>query len=203
MRIVWFRGLRSIAETPDGRAKLKSLLNGQLSIPGVELRPLDRWTMVTGLIALNDPDARAIFEAERKRDPGGDGQKYAYIAEAARPDPGGKKKYFNDYLDNPSREEDWIQQSLRAFNYWNQSQLTQPYLKPSLEALPQIKRERKIFFLVDWLNAFIEGQQSSDADAQVHEYLRTAALEPDLRLKILQAVDELDRTAKIRQKFPA
>ncbi|HET9402306.1 MAG TPA: M1 family aminopeptidase [Candidatus Acidoferrales bacterium] len=202
MRILWYRGFRSIAETPDALAKLKALLNGNLTVPGVQLRPLDRWTMVTSLLALKDPEANSIFEAERKRDPGGDGQKYAYVAEAARPEAGVKQKYFDEYLHNAAREEDWIQSSLRSFNYWNQSELTAPFLRPALDALPQIKRERKIFFLVDWLNAFIDGQRSPTARAEVHEYLRTATIEPDLRLKILQAVDELDRTVKIRSKFP-
>jgi len=53
-----------------------------------------------------------------------------------------------------------------------------------------------------WLSAFVEGQQSTSAQTEVHEYLRTAALDQDLRLKILQAVDELDRTVMIRRKFP-
>ena len=201
LRILWYRGFRGVAETPEGLAKIKSLLSGQISVPGVQLRPLDRWTMVTALMAFGDPDAAAIFEAEKKRDPSGDGQKYAYVAEAARPDAGEKKKYFDEYLHNSSREEDWIEASLRSFNYWNQSELTEPYLRPALDALPQIKRERKIFFLVGWLNAFIDGQRSAEAQKEVQEYLRTAALEPDLRLKILQAVDELDRTVRIRGKF--
>ncbi len=89
-------------------------------------------------------------------------------------------------MHNSSRPEDWIEQSLGAFNYWNQSPLTEPYLKPALEALPQIKRDRKIFFLVDWLDAFLGGQQSAAAQAQVHEYLKTATIDTDLRLKILQ-----------------
>src|SRR5579863_2319729 len=202
LRILWFRGFRSVAETPEALAKLKLLLKRKISVPGVQLRPLDRWTMVTALIAFNDREAHTIFEAERKRDPGGDGQKYAYATEASSPDAKTKKKYFDEYLHDPSRPEDWIELSLHSFNYWNQSALTRPYLKPALEALPQIKRDRKIFFLVDWLNAFIDGQHSPAADAEVHEYLRTASLEPDLRLKILQAVDELDRTVKIRRKFP-
>jgi len=79
--------------------------------------------------------------------------------------------------------------------------LAAPYLKPALEALPEIKRDRKIFFLVAWLSAFIEGQQSVEAQAGVHEYLRTAKLDQDLRLKILQVTDELDRTVKIRAKY--
>ena len=124
------------------------------------------------------------------------------MAEAAKPTQATKQRYFKDFLENPARPEDWIEQSLYAFNYWNQSDLTAPYLKPALEALPQIKRERKIFFLVDWLTAFIEGQQSPAAQAQVYAYLDSGRIDEDLRLKILQAVDELGRTVAIRRKFP-
>jgi aminopeptidase N len=201
-RIAWFRGLRAIAESPQGRAQLKDLLNGKLAIPGVELRPLDRWTMVTSLIALNDPEADALLAAEQKRDSTGDGQKYAYVAQAARPDSASKQKYFEDYLHDPSRPEDWIEQSLGTFNYWNQSELTVPYLKPALDALPQIKRERKIFFVLGWLNAFIGGQQSAAARLQVREFLNAGAIDKDLQLKILEVYDELDRTVKIRQRYP-
>ncbi len=201
-RIIWFRGLRSIAESPQGRAQLKDILSGKLAVPGVELRPLDRWTILTALIALNDPEADALLATEEKRDHTGDGMKYAYMAEAARPDAASKQKYFNDYLHDPSRPEDWIAQSLGAFNYWNQSQLTLPYLKPALEALPQIKRDRKIFFLLGWLNAFIGGQQSAAAQSQVRQFLADAPLDKDLELKILEVSDELDRTVKIRQRYP-
>src|SRR5690349_12671742 len=202
LRIIWFRALRAIAESPQGRAQLKDLLSGKLAVPGVDLRPLDRWTIVTALMALHDSDAEALLFTEQKRDSSGDGQKYAYMAQAARPESASKQRYFDGYLHDSSRPEDWVEQSLGSFNYWNQSELTLPYLKPALEALPQIKRERKIFFALGWLNAFIGGQQSGAAQAQVHEFLRTAALDKDLQLKILEVSDELDRTVRIRQRYP-
>jgi aminopeptidase N len=202
LRITWFRELGGLAETPQGLTKLEAVLNSQLSVPGVQLRPLDRWRLVTALIALGDPHSQDVFQAERARDPGGDGPEYAYAAEAAGPEPATKRRYFDDYLHNASRPEDWIVESLGAFNYWNQAVLTEPYLKPALKALPEIKRNRKIFFLMAWLSAFIEGQQSPEAQAEVHHYLRTATLDQDLRLKILQVTDELDRMVKIRAKYP-
>jgi aminopeptidase N len=123
------------------------------------------------------------------------------MAEAARPDSTTKQKYFEDYLHNSARPEDWVEESLGAFNYWNQSELTAPYLKPALEALPQVKRERKIFFLLRWLQAFIGGQNSAASDQAVHDFLRRPDLDQDVRLKVLQMVDELDRTVEIRKKF--
>jgi aminopeptidase N len=201
MRITWFRAFVGAAETGKARGHLKEILNGRLAIPGVELRPRDRWGLVETLIALNDPEAEAFLATEEKRDPSGDGKKYAYVAAAARPDAATKKRYFDEYLHNASRPEDWIEQSLFNFNWWNQSELTLPYLGPALDALPQVKHDRKIFFMLAWLNAFIGGQQSDAAQKQVHDFLKTAALDKDLRLKILEVVDELDRTVKIRAKY--
>jgi aminopeptidase N len=201
MRITWFRAFTGVAETANARGKLKEILNGKLVIPGVELRQLDRWDLVETLIAWNDPEAGAFLGAEEKRDSSGDGKKYAYMARAAQPKAEIKKTYFDEYLHNASRPEDWVEQSLGSFNWWNQSELTFPYLRPALDALPQIKHERKIFFLLGWLNAFIGGQQSEAAQKQVHEFLATAPLDKDLRLKILEVVDELDRTVKIRARY--
>lgn len=201
LRIIWYRALRGVAESDQGRAYIKDILSGKLAVPGVSLRPLDRWTMVMALIALNDPDASTIYSEEQKRDTTGDGLKYAYMAAAARPDAKTKQEYFNDYLHDPSRPEDWVEQSLGAFNYWNQSELTLPYLKPALDALPQVKRERKIFFVLGWLNAFIGGQQSAAAQRQVQDFLQNASLDKDLQLKILEVSDELDRTVKIRVRY--
>jgi aminopeptidase N len=202
LRIVWFRSVAGFGAQGVGQAAMKQLLAGQLAIPGVELRQQDRWSLITALMAYEDPDADGVFAAEQKRDSSGDGRKYAYVAEAARPDAATKAKYFQDYLHNPEQSEDWISSSLGAFNYWNQSQLTAPYLQPALEALDQVKRERKIFFLVGWLDAFMDGQQSRVSVEAVQHYLATAHPDPDLRLKILQSMDELDRTVRIRAAFP-
>jgi aminopeptidase N len=201
LRIVWFRSLAGVAQGTAGRAELKSLLRRDLQVPGVDLREQDRWRMVTALIAYGDPEADAFLKSEQQSDATGEGEKYSYIAQAAQPDPNAKQLYFIEYLHNTGRPEDWIQESLGAFNYWNQSTLTEPFLGPALRALPEIKLERKIFFLTDWLNAFIGGQQSAAAAHEVHDYLGQTTIEPDLRLKILEAVDELDRTVSIRQKF--
>jgi aminopeptidase N len=202
LRIMWFRTLRGIADTPLGLEELHHLLDGSATVPAVQLRSLDRWSMVTALIAHGDPGADAAFVSVKERDHTGEALKYAYLAMAAKPDAANKKWYFNDYTANASRPEDWVEQSLGTFNYWNQSSLTQPYLRPALDGLPQVKRERKIFFVIAWLNAFIGGQHSAEADAEVHRWLDTGSVDPDLKLKVLQVLDELDRTVRIRKRYP-
>lgn len=202
LRITYFRALLGVATTADGRARLKELLAGKASIPSVPLKPLDRWEVVRGLLARGDGDAEALFASEREHDLSDEARKYAYVARAARPDAATKRRYFDDYLHARAVPEDWVEASLGAFNDWNQAELTRPYLKPALEALPQVKRERKIFFLLAWLNAFIGGQRDRQALAVVRAFLGTGGSDADLRRKVLEVVDELERTVRIREKFP-
>jgi aminopeptidase N len=202
MRITWFRAFRNLASTADGRGQLKSLLAGTAAIPALEIKPLDRWLILTQLIAESDPDAEGLLAAETRRDASDDGRKYAYVAAAARADAATKGRYFDDYLRNPAVPEDWVAQSLGAFNELNQAALTLPYLRPALDALPQVKHERKIFFLLGWLNAFIGGQHSPEALERVKAFLAGAPLDPDLERKVLEVTDELERTVRIRAKWP-
>ena len=203
LRIVHFRTFTNIAETPQALTQLKSLLNGSRTIEGMALKPLDRWNLIGHLIAMNDQDAAELFAAEKAKDHSGEGQKYAFAVAAGMPDPATKSHYFADYLSATNGiQEDWFTQSLRPFNNWNQTSLTEPYLNRSLDALAQIKRTRKIFFLGAWLSAFLDGQHSPEAQAAVHAWLAAHALDPDLRLKVLEASDALDRTVLIRQRFP-
>lgn len=64
-----------------------------------------------------------------------------------------------------------------------------------------VQQERKIFFALDWLFLLLEDTCSEAAQAQVHDFLKTTTLDEDLRLKVLQAADDLDRAVKIRQRY--
>jgi hypothetical protein len=61
---------------------------------------------------------------------------------------------------------------------------------------------RKIFFLGAWLGAFIEGQNSAEAQAVVQGWLAGEKIDSDLRLKVLEVFDSLERTVLIRKEFP-
>lgn len=205
LRIAWFRAFRSLATSGEARGRLKKLLDGEITIPGVEIRQLDRWRIVAALLATGDAEAETLYAAEAKRDTSDDSAKQAYIAAAAHPDASVKKRYFEGYTGDRSIPEDWVEGSLSNFNSWNQSRLTAEWLGPALEALPRIKRERKIFFALAWLNAFIGGQQAEldaarRAQSVVREFLRQP-IDRDLRLKVLEVGDELDRTVRIRNRF--
>ncbi len=202
LRIVNFRTFTSIAETPAAMQQVKDLLGGKLPVPGLTLKPLDRWNLVGHFVLMGDSDADAIYAAEKDRDHSGEGQRYAYAVAAGAPSAAVKARYFEEYLHSQTIQEDWITQSLRPFNAWNQTTLTQGYLTQALNELPEIKQHRKIFFLGAWLGAFLDGQNSAQAAAAVHAWLGGKGIDPDLRRKVLEVSDALDRTVLIRQRFP-
>jgi aminopeptidase N len=114
-----------------------------------------------------------------------------------------KRDYFTRYFADKSLNEDWASGSLGAFNSPEHAALTLQYLRPALDSLPYIQANRRIFFLGSWLGAFIGGQRSPEALAIVNRYLAdNPALPLDLRQKVLQSVDDLDRTVRIRSRWP-
>jgi len=88
------------------------------------------------------------------------------------------------------------------FNSVRHSDLTVQYLEKALAELPNLKRNRKIFFVNGWLGAFIGGQRSEAALAIVNKFLTdNPNLDNDLRLKVLENVDLIERAVKIRGKY--
>ena len=200
-RITYFRAFVGAATTAEARATLKALLAGTREVPGVTLSSRDRFRIVERLLALGDPDAEALLAAQSQADPSDNGRRYAYATGAARPDPAAKRRQFAGWLEDAALPESWIEESLMPFNTVEHARSTAPFLEIALGQLPKLKRERKIFFVNNWLAAFLAGQRSAESLAAVKRFLREAKLDPDLRRKVLEHLDGLERTVKIRAAF--
>jgi len=147
-------------------------------------------------------DGDALITAEARRDTTVNGQRSAFVAGAARPQAAVKTEYFRRFFHDSTLNEDWVTASLRAFNAPDQSVTTLPFLVPALDSLAWIQKNRRIFFLGSWLGGFIGGQRSPEALKRIDDFLaQHRALPTDLRQKILQTRDDLERTVKIRTRF--
>ncbi len=224
-RITFYRSFVANATTEKSRTVLKEMLRqgGNASVneranmtsaqakdtlpaarvsASIPLRTKDRFDIVTRLIILGDPDAPKLLDDLIKTETGDDAKRYAYAAHAAFGTAGNKAKYWNDFLTNKDISESWIEAAMVPFNSIRHADLTQPYLTRALAELPNLKRSRKIFFVNGWLGAFIGGQRSETALAIVNKFLAdNPNLDKDLRLKILENVDLIERAVKIRKKF--
>jgi aminopeptidase N len=187
-----------------GTAPGVGLLDGMLDSAQVVGGPLGaptRWAMVARLVELGAPSATRRLDAETQRDATPEGMRRAFAARAATPDSATKARYFAEYF-SPDLNEDWVTSSLDAFNASSAEQLTLPFLRSALDSLPWIQQNRRIFFVGSWVNAFVGGQSSPEALQLVRSFLSERTnLAADLRAKILQATDELERTIRIRRAF--
>jgi len=202
-RITFFRAFADTAWSVPGRATLKELLARTVEIPGVTLSSRDRFRIVSRLLVLGDPDADALLAAQAAADTSDDGRRYAYAAAAARRDAAVKSRYLERALGDATLPESWIEASLAAQNAPEHASLTAPLVEPALRALPALKRSRKIFFVNEWLGAVLGGQLDAESLATVERFLERPGLDPDLRLKVLEAVDPLERAVRIRARFAA
>jgi aminopeptidase N len=206
-RITYFRTFREAATTRASLKVLADIFDGKLQVPGMTLRSRDRFDIAHALTAQarDDAEARAaerLVDAAAGQDASDDGRRYAYAAKAARADASVKKRYFEQYTRDKNLAESWIEASFGPFNAPQQSELTLPYLDDALRELPTLKRTRKIFFVNGWLAAFIGGQCDERAASTVRDFLsRTPELDRDLRLKVLEASDGLERCVRVRAKF--
>ncbi len=203
-RITYFRTYREVATSPAALDNLQDILAGKLQVPGMTLRSRDRFDIIRALVAANDARAPELLKKQSKADKTDDARRYAYAAGAAAPDAAVKKKYFGQFVGDKELAESWIEAGFGPFNTPQQSALTLPYLEPALKELPTLKRTRKIFFVNGWLGAFIGSQCDARAAAAVRDFLaRNAALDRDLRRKVLEAADGLERCVRIRERFAA
>jgi len=202
LRIVSFRAYAALAWSPQARGQLKRLFSGAFAVPGVTLSSNDRFRIVRRLLVMGDVDAQSLLAQQSAADTSDEGRRQAYAAHAAIAAAQVKRDLFAAFLADGELPERWIEDSLAPFNAVEHEQLTIAWLAPALQALPELKRRHKIFFVNDWLAAFVGGQRSAQALETVARALQDErALPVDLRRKLLEVVDDLERTVRIRARY--
>ncbi|MEP6923006.1 MAG: ERAP1-like C-terminal domain-containing protein, partial [Pyrinomonadaceae bacterium] len=202
LRITFYRAFLNAASTEQSKRALKEILSGKLEIKGLKLKTKDKFDIVTRLLVLGDADAPKLLEDLSKTETSDEAKRYAYAARAGISTAENKQKFFDDFLNNKEISESYIEAAFTPFNSIRHADLTLPYLDKALAELPNLKRNRKIFFVNGWLAAFIGGQRDEKALEIVNKFLAdNPNLDRDLRLKVLEVADGLERGIKIRQKF--
>lgn len=168
------------------------------SVWGLPLRAPTQWSLVQQLVARGAADHATLIADMRRRDATSEGARQAFVADAARPDSANKAAVFARWFGDATLNEEWVTSSLRTFFDGEHATLTMRYVEPALDTLPWIQQNRRIFFLGSWLAAVMGSQRSPEALRVVDAWLAAQpGLAPDLRQKLLQARDELERTVRI------
>ena len=199
-RRLMLRAFVASAWSAAALADLKRLLEGSLAAPGLELGERDRFRLIARLLVRADADGPRLLAEAAAAERGDNARRYAFAASAALADAEAKRAMFRRFTRDAELPESWIEEALAPFNAPEQAAYTVSLLGAALAQLPELKRRRKIFFVEHWLHAFLGGQADPEALAAVQRFLRRD-LDPDLRLKVLEAADGLERAVRIRERF--
>ena len=146
-------------------------------------------------------DGRGTLRRAERRDTTADGRRLAFIAGAGRPSAETKRDVLHPILRRLGPQ--------RGMGRGQPGPVQRPRAPgahaslsaPALDSLPFIQANRRIFFLETWLAAFLRGQTGDSALGVVRQYLAEHPRLPlDLRRKVLQHMDELERTVRIRER---
>jgi aminopeptidase N len=201
-RITFYRAFLNVSSSDNAKQILKDILSGKFEIKDLKLKTKDKFDIVTRLMITSDADAPKLLAELEKSETSDEAKRYAYAAKAGIATAENKAKFYNDFVNNKEISESYIESAFAPFNSTKHSELTLPFLEKALKELPNLKHNRKIFFVNGWLGAFIGGQKSEEALKIVNKFLESNSnLDRDLRLKILENSDGLERAVKIRAKY--
>jgi len=192
------RALMRNCSDPQSLAICEVVSQGKPPVQGMEIGKRDIFLAAAALLAAGR--SQAVLNQVIKDFGKQDVAREAFIAAAASPT--AKAEYFAAYskLDDPP--EQWMSSSLGNFHWFGQESLTLPYLRQALDRVEWVKKNRKIFFMPAWVNAFVNGHSSSKALRVVEDYLAERQdLSIDIRRKILQSLDGLQRSVTIKKRW--
>jgi aminopeptidase N len=132
-QLIFARSYAAALVTDEGRSEVAGLLDGSVSIEGLDVDTDLRWVLLIGLAkagAVGD----AEIDAELARDRTISGQENAAAARASRPDAAAKAAAWTELVANPDVPNETHRSIASTFMRYGQEELLEPYLEKYLAA---------------------------------------------------------------------
>jgi aminopeptidase N len=132
-QLIFARLYASALVSTEGKAEVSGLLDGSVTIEGLEVDTDLRWVLLVGLAkcgAVGD----AEIDAELERDPTISGRENAAGARASRPDAEAKAAAWTELVDNPDVPNETHRSIASTFMRFGQEDLLAPYVEKYLAA---------------------------------------------------------------------
>ncbi|THV31231.1 aminopeptidase N [Glycomyces paridis] len=132
----WAKAYASASRSAADLARIGGWLEDREVPAGLTVDADLRWSLLTGLVASGALGEDAI-DAELDRDSTADGKRLAIIARAVVPTAEAKERAWERIVDPNS--ENWVRRSsMLGFAPLDQADLVRPYLRPYLDAVPEL-----------------------------------------------------------------
>jgi aminopeptidase N len=199
-QLAWIRTFAATARSPEQIQRVRGLLDGSFGIVGLAVDTELRWHIVQSLASVGVPEADALIEAERERDPTDLGARHEAAARAARPTPEAKEDAWRRILEDRSLTLAMSGAIMRGFQQPGQERLLEPHAQPYIEALRSVWDERDLEFSLEFgEQMFPRWAVSEDTVELVDRELAGADLPGPLRRLLLEGKDRVLRAIRARR----
>ncbi|MGW4103401.1 aminopeptidase N [Streptomyces sp. NPDC004976] len=196
-QLAWARFFARTAEAPAGFELLTSLLDGTVTLPGLEVDQELRWAFLEPLAAHGEADEKRLDE-ELARDDTASGKRHHVRCLAARPSAAVKAQCWAQVVESDALSNALVEATIAGFVQPSQRELLAPYAERYFAAIERVWTERSIQIGMDVVQdlfpSFLDSQATLDAtDAWLASHEDAA---PALRRLVLESRDDLARALR-------
>ncbi|MGI4740000.1 MAG: M1 family aminopeptidase [Janthinobacterium lividum] len=199
---LYFKAYQSIALTPTAQARLFQIWQAQKAPALVKLTEDDYTSLALSLAVRDYAAPQPILAQQLARIKNADRrQRLEFMLPALSPEVAVRDQFFASLKEEKNREKEaWVTAALGYLHHPLRQATSEKYLPESLDLLTEIQATGDIFFPAAWLQGTLGAYQSATAARTVQAFLAAhpaSSYNPQLRLKLLQASDDLFRAQKL------
>ncbi|MFJ3134629.1 aminopeptidase N [Streptomyces sp. NPDC086843] len=196
-QLAWARFYAHVAAAPADFELLGSLLDGTVTLPGLEVDQELRWAFLEPLAAHGAADEKRLDE-ELARDDTASGRRHHVRCLAARPSEAVKAQCWVQVVESDALSNALVEATIAGFAQSSQRELIAPYAEKYFAAIERVWAERSIQIGMDVVRGLFPSYQDSQAtldatDAWLASHEDAA---PALRRLVLEARDDLARALR-------
>jgi aminopeptidase N len=199
---LYFKAYQGIALSAAAQARLYKIWQTQQSPAQIKLTEDDYTSLALALAVRDYAAPQPILAQQLARIKNMDRrQRLEFMMPALSPDVAVRDQFFASLRDEKNREKEaWVTAALGYLHHPLRQATSEKYLPASLDLLQEIQLTGDIFFPAAWLQGTLGSYQSATAARTVQAFLAAhlaSSYNPQLRMKLLQAADDLFRAQKM------
>ncbi|MFJ8184221.1 aminopeptidase N [Streptomyces sp. NPDC096105] len=196
-QLAWARFFAHVACAPADFELLTSLLDGTVTLPGLEVDQELRWAFLEPLAAHGAADEKRLDE-ELARDDTASGRRHHVRCLAARPSEAVKAHCWAQVVESDALSNALVEATIAGFARPSQRKLLAPYAEKYFAVIERVWTERSIQIGMDVVRGLFPSYEDSRATLDATDAWLTAHenAAPALRRLVLEARDDLARALR-------
>ncbi len=195
----WFIILLAAAGGVKSIERLVDLLKGKIQIKNFEFNQEQRWDTISRLAVCSHSDVDELIKKEVEKDPTDIGKKSAFEAEVAKIE--NKERVWKMFVEGKEQSLDYLRVGMGGFYSRKQKEKLRKYVDLFFGCIEQIFEKHERTYAKTFFNSLFPAIFVEKGIVEIGEKLATKGINQVLKKDLLEALDEMKRTLKIRETF--